>query len=205
MFELESNIRAWSDNLRSGGNLKETDIIELESHLRDEIEDLIKAGLSEDEAFLISVKRLGSINKLSLEYSKVNTEKLWKYLFSASIDPEIKKKNHKDILLVIVFSILSGTLAKIPELFGYHMFSPGSELFYFKNLAFFILPFIVGFFAIKHNLNRKLVSTIMGIFLISAVIINFYPSFAPKNTELLTGIHLPIFLWLITGIAYTGE
>jgi hypothetical protein len=205
MFELESNIRAWSDNLRSGGNLKETDILELESHLRDEIEDLIKAGLSEDEAFLISVKRLGSVNKLSLEYSKVNKEKLWKYLFSASIDPEIKKKNHKDILLVIIFSILSGTLAKIPELFGYHMFSPGSELFYFKNLAFFILPFIVGFFAIKHNLNRKLVSTIMGIFLISAVTINFYPSFAPKNTELLTGIHLPIFLWLITGVAYIGE
>ncbi|MCX8131408.1 MAG: permease prefix domain 1-containing protein [Clostridia bacterium] len=205
MFELESNIRAWSDNLRSGGNLKETDILELESHLRDEIEDLTKAGLSEDEAFLISLKRLGSINKLSSEYSKVNTEKMWKNLFSASIDPEIKKKTRKDIFLVIIFSILSGTMAKIPELFGYHMFSPGSELFFLKNLGFFILPFIVGFFAIRHNLNRKLVSIIIGIFIISAVTINFYPSFAPKNTELLTGIHLPMFLWLITGVAYIGE
>lgn len=205
MFELESNIRAWSDNLRSGGNLKETDIIELEGHLRDEIEDLINAGLSEDEAFLISIKRLGSINNLSLEYSKVNTEKLWKYLFSASVDPEIKKKNRRDILLVIIFSILSGTLAKIPELFGYHMFSPGSESFYFKNLAFFILPFIVGFFAVRHKLNRKLVGAILGIFVVSAAAINLYPSFAPKSTELLTAIHLPIFLWLITGVAYMGE
>lgn len=34
MFELESNIRAWGDYLRSGGNLKETDILELENHLR---------------------------------------------------------------------------------------------------------------------------------------------------------------------------
>jgi hypothetical protein len=205
MFELESNIRAWSDNLRLRGNLKETDIMELESHLRDEIEDFLKAGLSEDEAFLISVKRLGSIDKLSMEYSKVNTEKLWKNLFSAYIDPDRRKKNRKDILLVIIFSILSGTLAKVPELFGYHITSPESELFYFKNVAFFILPFIVGFFAIKHKLNRKLVGIIMGIFVISAVAINFYPSFAPSDTELLSGIHLPIFLWLITGVAYIGE
>ncbi len=205
MFELESNIRAWSDNLRLRGNLKETDILELESHLRDEIEDFLAAGLSEDEAFLIAVKRLGSIDKLSLEYSKVNTEKLWKNLFSAYIDPDSKKKNRKDILLVIIFSMLSGTLAKIPELFGYHILSPGSELFYMKNLAFFVLPCIVGFFAIKHKLNRKLVGVIMGIFLISAAAINFYPSFSPNDTALLSVIHLPIFLWLITGVAYIGK
>lgn len=205
MFDLESNIHAWSDNLRLRGNLKETDILELESHLRDEIEDFIAAGLSEDEAFLIGIKRLGSINTLSSEYSKVNTEKLWKNLFSVYIDPDSKKRNRKDILIVIIFSLLSGTLAKIPELFGCHIASPGSELFYFKNVAFFILPFIVGFFAIKHKLNRRMVGIIMGIFLISAVAINFYPSFAPNDTVFLSGIHLPIFLWLITGVAYIGD
>jgi hypothetical protein len=67
---------------------------------------------------------------------------------------------------------------------------------------FFILPLIVGLFAIYHNLNRKLLSTIMGIFLLSVVTINFYPSFSPNNTEQLTGIHLPIFLWLITIILF---
>ena len=35
MFDLEKNIRAWSDCLRSQGHFKETDIIELESHLHD--------------------------------------------------------------------------------------------------------------------------------------------------------------------------
>jgi len=48
MFDLEINIRSWSDHLRARGNFKETDIIELESHLNDEIEDLIGTGLAED-------------------------------------------------------------------------------------------------------------------------------------------------------------
>ena len=81
MFDLEFNIHSWSDHLRAGGHLKEIDIVELEDHLRDEIDDLAKSGLTQDEAFLISVKRLGNVNTISQEYSKVNSENLWKYLF----------------------------------------------------------------------------------------------------------------------------
>ena len=205
MFDLESNIHSWSDHLRAGGHLKETDIVELENHLRDEIDDLTKSGLAQDEAFLISVKRLGNVNRLSQEYSKVNSENLWKYLFHDSIDPKVKNINRRNIALVLIFSLLSGTLIKIPEFFGLHLFSPGSELFYLKNLGFFILPFIAVFFIIKHRLNWRPVTAIIGIFILSAVTINLYPSFAPNNTEFLTGIHLPIFLWLIVGTAYIGE
>lgn len=204
MFDLELNIRSWSDHLRARGNFKETDIIELENHLRDEIEDLAEAGLSEDEAFLISVKRLGNVNLISQEYSKVNSENLWKHLLVDSIDPEEKNKNRKNIMLVIIFSLLAGTLAKLPEAFGLHMNEPGAMLFYFKNLSLFILPFIAAFFMIKHKLSWKMIFTIMGIFCVTAIAINMYPSFEPKDTELLTGIHIPIFLWLVTGVAYMG-
>ncbi|MDV3429501.1 MAG: permease prefix domain 1-containing protein [Bacillota bacterium] len=205
MFDLELNIRSWSDHLRARGNFKETDIIELENHLRDEMEDLIETGLAEDEAFLISVKRLGNVSLISQEYSKVNSENLWKHLLADPIDSDSGYQNRKNIVLVIIFSLLAGTLVKVPEIFGIHLNDPAAELFYFRNLSLFILPFISAFFMIKNKLSWKIIASIMGIFCFTAIAINIYPYFNLKNTELLTGIHVPIFLWLITGVSYMGE
>ena len=151
MFDLEKNIRAWSDCLRSQGHFKETDIIELESHLHDEIEDLIHAGLSAEEAFLISVKRFGDSHSVSREYSKVNTENLWKQLMLEPEPTGISSENQRYIGLVILFSFLAGTFFKIPELLGYSFNDPQYQIFYVKNLSFFILPLIALVFCIKTN------------------------------------------------------
>jgi hypothetical protein len=201
MFDLELNISSWCDYLRSSGKLDEEDILELENHLREQIDELIGNGLSEDEAFLISVKRLGNVNLISEEYSKVNTENLWKQLLVDPVDPDAKKQSWRDILLVVLFSLLAGTVAKIPTLFGIAM----ESYVYFKNMSFYILPFIALFFLIKHEINKKLIWYITGIFALTGVIINFYPSYSPNHTAILTGIHLPIMLWLVTGVAYMGE
>lgn len=198
MFDLETSICSWSDLLREKGNCSDSDLLELEDHLRDEIDDLMKTGLSDDEAFLISVKRLGNVNAISNEYSKLNSENLWKYIM---VDSTLKTKhNRHEILILILFSILAGTLFKIPELFGYTL----NNLHYFKNLPFFILPFVTLYFVIKRQLDKKLTLSILGVFLISAILINTYPSYSPNNTLILTTIHLTIFLWLMTGITYIG-
>jgi hypothetical protein len=204
MFNLETQIRSWSDYLRSRGNFLETDIRELENHLRDEIDDLVKTGLAPDEAFLISVKRLGNVDLISREFSKVNTENLWKQLLIESGTSEAKGKNRRDIMLVVLFSLIAGTLAKIPELFGFHLYEGETGVFYFKNLSLFILPLMAGFFLIKRKPGWKLSLLVMGSFLAAALLVNLYPFLPTQNTELLTGIHLPILLWLITGVAYMG-
>lgn len=205
MFDMEFSIRSWSDHLRSRGKLKEDDILELEGHLRDEIDDLTKAGLSPDEAFIISVKRLGNVNAISNEYSKINMTAFWKHLLVEQTDKVSERNNHRNIALVVLFSLLAGTLAKIPELFGYHLTDPVYNLFYLKNLSLFILPLIALYFLITRKLNWKCGAVTLGIFCLSAVVINLYPSFAPNSTEILTVIHLPILLWLIVGIVYIGK
>lgn len=201
MFDLELNINSWCDFLRSSGKLDEGDVIELENHLREQIDELIENGLSEDEAFLISVKRLGNVNMISEEYSKVNTEKFWKQLLVDQVDPVAKKKSWRDIFFVVLFSLLAGTVAKVPTLFGLDM----ESIDYFKNISFYILPFIVLFFVIKHNISKKLIWYITGIFALTGVILNLYPSYTPNHTAMLTGVHLPILLWLVTGVAYMGD
>ncbi len=146
MFELESNIREWSDNLRLRGNLKETDILELENHLRDEIEDFLKAGLSEDEAFLISVKRLGSVDKLSMEYSKVNTEKLWKNLFSAYIDPDRREKKPQGYFACHYFLDTIRHPGKNPRTIRLSYRVSGIRIVLFQKCRFFHLAFYRRFF-----------------------------------------------------------
>lgn len=205
MFELQTQIQSWSDHLRARGNFTNADIIELEDHLRDEIEDLVTAGLTPDEAFLISVKRLGNVDAVSREFAKVNTDSLWKHLFIDPVDSTAKKQSWRDISLVVIFTLLAGTLIKIPGLFGLGFDDPGADHFYLKNMSLFILPFIAAFFLIKRKANRKTWSIIVGTFIIAALIINTYPSFPPYNTELLSSLHLPLLLWLIVGVAYIGR
>ncbi|KGP76051.1 hypothetical protein JT05_06815 [Desulfosporosinus sp. Tol-M] len=207
MFDLETQIHSWSDHLRAYGNLSDSDIYELENHLRDEIEDLIAAGLTPDESLLISVKRLGNVEAISHEFAKVNTENLWKHLLVEPIDSPAKQQNRRDIALVVIFALLAGTLFKIPELFGFGLLDQDGELkiFFIKNLSFFILPFIAAFFLIKRKAELKTWSTILGIFILAALIINAYPSFDPHHTEYLTIFHLPLFLWLVVGAAYIGR
>ncbi len=53
------------------------DLDELEDHLRDEITNLAAVGLSEDEAFDVARRRLGSADALDTEFRKVNDEAVW--------------------------------------------------------------------------------------------------------------------------------
>ena len=207
MFDLETQIHSWSDHLRAHGNFTDADIHELENHLRDEIEDLIVAGLTPDESFLISVKRLGNVDSISHEFAKINTENLWKHLLVEPVDSQAKQQNRRDIALVVIFALLAGTLFKISELFGFGLLDQAGEikLFFIKNLSLFILPFIAAFFLIKRKSELKTWATILGIFILAALIISVYPSFDPHHTEYLTIFHLPLFLWLVVGAAYIGR
>jgi hypothetical protein len=205
MCELDRLITSWSDHLRARGNFTETDIRELESHLRDEIDDLISSGLAADEAFLISIKRLGNADALSNEYAKVNTDNLWKHFMLDPVNPEAGRQNRRDITMVVLFAFLAGTLMKLPELFGLKLFATGSELFYVRNLSLFILPFVAVFFFIKREAETRTWTRIFAAFFAAAVIINIFPSYEPHHTALLSGLHLPLFLWLVTGAAYSGK
>lgn len=201
MFDLEMNVQSWCDYLRAQGTLEEVGVLELESHLRDQMDDLRASGLSEEEAFLISVKRLGSVSLISEEYSKVTTYDFWKHLLLDPADPEAKTRNRRHILLVILLALLAGTVAKLPTLFGIEL----GSIAYFKNVSFYILPFVALLLTLTRGGTTKLRWTLGGVFALALVLVNLYPSYEPWHTEILTAIHLPILLWLLTGVAYLGK
>ena len=56
---LEERISEWRTYVRRRQAIEAKDAAELEDHLRSQVADLREAGLDDEEAFLIGVKRLG--------------------------------------------------------------------------------------------------------------------------------------------------
>ena len=75
--ELEIQIAEWRAYMRRRRELHQADTEELEDHLRTRITELREAGLRADEAFLIAVKRMGSLDELSREFAREHSERLW--------------------------------------------------------------------------------------------------------------------------------
>ena len=70
-FHLDKAVAAWRDRLQRNRAFLADDLDELESHLRDHVDRLVGAGLSEREAFEAARRRLGSDLQLESEYRKV--------------------------------------------------------------------------------------------------------------------------------------
>jgi hypothetical protein len=77
LFVLNRAIQQWRDKLVQSPAFRSENLDELELHLRDSVAKLHVGGLSEDEAFMVAVGRIGKTNALEKEYSKVNGQSVW--------------------------------------------------------------------------------------------------------------------------------
>ncbi len=105
-----------------------------------------------------------------------------------------------ELLFVLMISLTAGLIAKIPHFTGFD-----EETFYSRNIAFIIFPMLSVYFVWKQKLQIKTIALIAGIFIISAVYINFLPLNENSDTLILACIHLPLLLWAVTGFVFTGN
>src|ERR671913_378604 len=80
MESVESQIAEWRAYVASAPGVNGRDVDELEDHLRHQIAELNAAGLADDEAFLVAVKRMGDLDDLSREFAREHSGRLWKQL-----------------------------------------------------------------------------------------------------------------------------
>jgi hypothetical protein len=201
---LEEQIDRWRSYLNRRQAIHSVDVAELEDHLREQIGALTRAGLASDEAFLIAVKRMGDLDALSREFAREHSDRLWKQLVASSPGAgEAQAGARTDAIVAVCLAVAAAALIKAPELLGLKLETDAS--FYARNLSFFVLPLLTGYFAWKRKLDFGAVLLwLAAAFLAAAVLANAYP-FAPGGfTEVLTALHLPIALWLAVGVAYAG-
>ena len=116
---LEEQITQWREYLRRRQAVHGPDVEELEGHLRDQLAALTESGLTGEEAFLVAVKRMGSLDALSREFARAHSERLWKQLVIApdSADEPADTKR-SEILVVLGLAVAAALAVKVPALFG---------------------------------------------------------------------------------------
>ncbi|HVY89887.1 MAG TPA: permease prefix domain 1-containing protein [Hyphomonadaceae bacterium] len=197
---LEEQIDQWRGFLRHRQAIQSVDIAELEDHLREQIGVLTNAGLANDEAFLVAVKRMGALDALSREFAREHSDRLWKQLVISPAD-QLQGGARTDALVAFGVAALAALLIKVPAVFGIDFHTNVS--FYFRNFSLFVLPLLAGYFAWKRQLNLRILAWLAAGFAVAIVVAIAYPQIK-GDLEGLTALHLPIALWLLVGIAYAG-
>jgi len=199
-MELDVLISEWRSYVSSHREVAADDVEELEAHLRDQVETLRSAGLADDEAFLVAVKRLGSLDALSREFAREHSERLWKQLIAA---PEADESSGTDFKVMLGWAVAAAVIVQLPRLLSPNDLDAAWS-FYVRNISLLVLPMIAGYFAWKRRMPwRHLIGPGL-VFLAGLLFANAYPYARLGSTEILTGIHLPILLWLVFGIVYLG-
>ena len=209
---LEEQIEAWRAHLRRSSAMTAPDVEELEDHLREQIATLVGDGLTEDEAFLVAVKRIGAVDVLTREFAREHSERLWKQLVLSGDGGVAGVGGLAGVVIrkmwvALALAAAAAVAIKIPALFGIP-FDADASLFYPLNIAFFTLPFIAMYFAWERPLTASSAAWVATAFVVAAAVINAYPFVGASpdepDTAILAILHLPITLWLAVGLAYVG-
>ena len=76
-FDLNPALQQWRASLQNLGDFSADELEELEGHLRESMAALHARGLSDQEAFMIATRRLGSERQLSDEFAKAHPQRTW--------------------------------------------------------------------------------------------------------------------------------
>ncbi|HEV2810703.1 MAG TPA: permease prefix domain 1-containing protein [Acidimicrobiales bacterium] len=197
---MESQIAEWRAYVAKAPAVNGCDVDELEVHLRDQIEELGGAGLTDDEGFLVAVKRMGDLDTLSREFAREHSGRLWKQLvLSGEEEPARPTSGWSQALTFAVAAAVAVQAARL--LADFPGEPPGWLL---RNIGLFLFPILAGYFAHRRRLDtRRWVGTVMPSLLV-ALLVNFYPYRTDSATEVLVALHLPVLLWFAVAYPYMG-
>jgi hypothetical protein len=106
----------------------------------------------------------------------------------------------KDLLFVIIAGLFTGLMSKLQAIFHIN-----EEFFYMRNTGFLIFPVLYTWFAWKNKMAVGKIVFIASMTLISLLFINLLPDDLWSSTDILSSIHLPLFLWSLLGFAFVND
>jgi hypothetical protein len=154
MFDLEQAIADWRKQMLAAGIQSPVPLEELESHLRDDVEDQIQSGLNGRQAFKVAVERIGQAVALESEFAKVGGTPdagRWKFVRIGGYAPAVF------MALVGTRYFLSGEIS-----LGEQMLGLSAVVFIASYLC--SLPYFFRFLLTVQNKRAKIVIKIASTF-----------------------------------------
>jgi hypothetical protein len=197
---VEAQIAEWRAYVKRAPTVNGRDVDELDAHLRDQIAELGAAGLSDDEAFLVAVKRMGDLDTLSREFAHEHRGRLWKQLvLSGEDEPARASSGWAEALVFALGAAVAMQVARLAAQF------PDEEPdWLFSNVAVLVLPFLAAYFARRRRLGPRQCALAVAPFLVAALVVNLYPYGDDSDTEVVVALHLPFALWFAVAYPYMG-
>ncbi|MFD6157560.1 permease prefix domain 1-containing protein [Nocardia sp. NPDC060256] len=196
--ELESQIGQWRGYVQRHHAISAADVEEMEDHLREQVSDLTAVGLAADEAFLVAVKRMGSVDSISREFAREHSDRLWKQLVLLPAEPEdggVRPK--RELIVVLALAVVAALTLKL----GLAVLDGAAVA---RNAGLFVLPFLAAYFAWKRQVTPRVAAALLVPFALAAIVLNVFPFDPEGSTEIIAAIHAPIALWFVVGLAYVG-
>jgi len=205
--QLDTRIGEWRAAILRGRAVDEADADELEGHLREQIADLEKSGLSGDEAFLIAVGRLGKVDAVTAEFAREHSDRLWKQFAMDRPD----EGGRKPIAIMLGFAALAAVLLQVARVLAGTsdaddavVFGARTAPWFVRDLGLFVLPVLAAYFAVQRRMPWPRVAVLGAVVAVLALAVNLFPFGSGAATDALIAIHLPVALWFVVGAAYTG-
>ena len=200
MDRVESQIAEWRAYVARAPGVNGHDVDELEDHLRHQIAELLAAGLTADEAFLVAVKRMGDLDDLSREFAREHSGRLWKQLILRGDDePALSSTGWFETL---GFAVVAAVVVQVARLAAH--FPDDEPGWLLRNGTLFVLPFLAGYVARRRQLDTRRWVLTAAPFALAALVVNLYPYDADSATEALVALHLPVVLWFAVAYPYMG-
>lgn len=197
---LDDQVDQWRAHVARGPATSDDDVAELEEHLRESIGELRESGLSDDEAFLIGVKRLGRLDALSREFATEHSHRLWKQLVLG--DDSEPRRRVGGLGAAVLFAVLAAAWIKLPALFG--LFAEVDENAVARNAAVLVLPVLAAYLLTLRRASAVTYTIVAGLFIVAGVVLNVYPFADPGSSLTVAILHSLVALWLVVGIAYVN-
>ncbi|MDQ0233069.1 DUF4153 domain-containing protein [Metabacillus malikii] len=118
--------------------------------------------------------------------------------FKETANTEKSPLLQKSFILMGILAILAGICTRVI----FHFVE--QEVIAPINLAFGIFPFIAALFVYNNTPKKRMIYSLVALFIITVVYLNMLP-LNDKDSIILAYLHLPIFLWLLLGLAFTGN
>jgi hypothetical protein len=195
--DLESQIDQWRGYVQRHRTISAADVDEMESHLRDRVSDLTAAGLTDDEAFLIAVKRIGNVDAISREFAREHSDRLWNQLVLMPAEPDDGLRPKRELVVVLALAVGAALAIRVG-------LATLDDVAVARNASLLVLPFLAGYFAWKRQVTLRLAAVALVPFALAAVVLNVYPFDRDASTEVIAAIHAPIAMWFVVGLMYVG-
>jgi len=197
---VETQVHEWLAYMHRRRELSRADAAELEDHLRSRMADLVESGLEPDEAFLVAVKRMGALDELTREFAREHSDRLWKQLVLTGDLDEGAPAEWRGLGVMITCAVVGALGIQLPRLAGISF--EDDYGFYVRNAGLFALAPLAAYFLVRRGSSPRVAGVVAALFAVGAVGANAFGLVTDGMAAVLTAIHLPIALWLVSGVGY---